>query len=478
MKELNPRFDSAQVLVVGDVMLDRYWHGGASRISPEAPVPVVKVDQLEDRVGGAGNVALNIASLGAGAALVGIVGRDEAARSLQERLHAAGIHTSLQAAENRPTVTKLRVISRQQQLLRMDFEEAFSSEDSAAVVQRAVELMQGVAVLVLSDYAKGALRDPQPLIAAARSLGVKVLVDPKGNDFVRYAGATLLTPNYAEFEAVVGGCPDEATLVAKGHELIDRLRLEALLITRGERGVTLLRGSAPPLHLPARAREVYDVTGAGDTVIAVLASALGAGQDLPTAVGLANLAAGIVVGKLGTATVSAPELRRAINAERGVERGVVNEAQLLADIADARDSAGKKPEKIVFTNGCFDILHAGHVGYLEEARKLGDRLVVAVNDDASVRRLKGSGRPINPAERRAAVLAGLESVDWVLTFADDTPERLLSLIKPDVLVKGGDYKKEEVVGWQIVEAYGGEVCTLAFLDDCSTTAIVNKIQGE
>ncbi|RLA46100.1 MAG: bifunctional heptose 7-phosphate kinase/heptose 1-phosphate adenyltransferase [Gammaproteobacteria bacterium] len=474
MKGINPRFDSAQVLVVGDLMLDRYWHGGASRISPEAPVPVVKVEQLEDRLGGAGNVALNIASLGAGASLVGVVGRDEAAQALFDRLHSTGIRADIQQARDKPTITKLRVISRRQQLLRLDFEEPFGVEDTDQVLTKALALLPEVSVLVLSDYAKGVLREPQPLIDEAIKRGVKVLVDPKGADFARYRGATLLTPNLSEFEAVVGSCPQEQDLVEKGLALLHQLQLEALLITRGEQGMTLLRSGHPELHLPARAREVFDVTGAGDTVISVLASTLAAGESLPTAVALANLAAGIVVGKLGTATVSAPELRRAVYLEQGYERGVVNDEQLLVDIADARE----RGERIVFTNGCFDILHAGHVGYLEQARKLGDRLIVAVNGDESVRRLKGAGRPINPQDRRMSVLAGLEAVDWVLSFADDTPERLLALIKPDILVKGGDYSKEEVVGWEIVEGYGGEVKALDFLDDCSTTAIMEKIQSD
>lgn len=468
-----PRFDSAQVLVVGDVMLDRYWYGNTSRISPEAPVPVVKVGNTEDRVGGAGNVALNIASLGAGASLVAIVGRDEAAASLRSRLDSAGIHCDFQVSDREPTITKLRVISRSQQLLRVDFEEGFDAVDTHQLVDRTTALLEGVQVLVLSDYGKGVLRDPGTLIAAARSRSIPVLVDPKGTDFGRYRGATLLTPNLHEFEAVVGAIAGEQDLVAKGLDLVDAIGLDALLVTRGDQGMTLIRPGQPALHLPARAREVFDVTGAGDTVISVLAAALAAGEDVASAVALANIAAGIVVGKLGTATVSGPELRRALKQEQGSERGVVNEEQLLVDLEVARAHG----ERIVFTNGCFDILHAGHVGYLEQARRLGDRLVVAVNGDQSVRRLKGDGRPINPVERRMAVLAGLEAVDWVVSFDDDTPERLLALLKPDVLVKGGDYDKESVVGWQIVEGYGGEVRALDFLDNCSTTAIVEKVRG-
>jgi D-beta-D-heptose 7-phosphate kinase/D-beta-D-heptose 1-phosphate adenosyltransferase len=472
MKLAVPRFDKAQVLVVGDLMLDRYWHGATSRISPEAPVPVVKVEQSEDRIGGAGNVALNIASLGAGASLVGIVGKDEAAESLAKRLQSAGIYADFQVSNTKPTITKLRVISRHQQLLRLDFEDAFEAEDCDQLPQKVEQLLGNVGALILSDYAKGALQNPQAIISLARHAGVPVLVDPKGTNFESYRGATLLTPNLAEFEAVVGICSNEQALVTKGAELLDRLDMDALLITRSEQGMTLLRKDLPELHLPARAREVFDVTGAGDTVISVLATALAAGAELPDAVAMANIAAGIVVGKLGTATISMPELRRAISEEQGSERGVVNEEQLLVDVADARAHG----ERIVFTNGCFDILHAGHVGYLEQARKQGDRLILAVNSDASVKRLKGEGRPINPVERRMAVLAGLEAVDWVVSFEDDTPERLLELIKPDILVKGGDYSRTEVVGWEIVEGYGGEIKALDFLDDCSTTAIVEKIQ--
>ncbi len=469
-----PRFDRAQILVVGDLMLDRYWQGPASRISPEAPVPVVKVEQLEDRVGGAGNVALNIAALGAGASLVGVVGADDAAQALEARFRSAGIRTDFQVSFDKPTITKLRVISRHQQLLRLDFEEQFTAADTDQIAGKVEALLSDVSVLVLSDYGKGGLQNPVALIAAARQRGIPVLADPKGSDFSRYRGATLITPNMGEFEAVVGPCDSEGAIVAKGLALLEDLQLEALLVTRGEHGMTLLRRDMPEFHLPARAREVFDVTGAGDTVISVLAAGLGAGEELPAAVVLANLAASIVVGKLGTATISAPELRRALQLEQGHGRGVVNEEQLLVDLTDARAHG----ERIVFTNGCFDILHAGHVGYLEQARRLGERLIVAVNADESVRRLKGEGRPINSEDRRMAVLAGLESVDWVLVFTDDTPERLLEFIRPDILVKGGDYQKESVVGWEIVEAYGGEVRALDFLDDCSTTAIVEKIQGE
>jgi D-beta-D-heptose 7-phosphate kinase/D-beta-D-heptose 1-phosphate adenosyltransferase len=469
-----PNFDRARILVVGDVMLDRYWHGMSTRISPEAPVPVIKVDQTEDRPGGGANVALNMAALGASVSLAGVVGNDKEGQILEGFLRVAGIDTNFLVSSTKPTITKLRVISRHQQLLRMDFEDKFDSSDSLALVNKARNLISQANVLVLSDYAKGSLQDCQALIRFARETGVPVLVDPKGQDFPRYRGATMLTPNFHEFEAVVGKCSSERELVEKGATLISDLELQALLVTRGEQGMTLLRPDHPELHLPARGREVFDVTGAGDTVIATLAAAMAAGLPMPEATALANLAAGIVVGKLGTAAVNAPELRRAIIAEQGAQRGVVTEEQLLLAIEDARASG----ERLVLTNGCFDIIHAGHVGYLEEARKQGDRLIVAVNSDASIRQLKGSGRPINPLDRRMAVLAGLEAVDWVVPFAEDTPERLLRRVKPDVLVKGGDYREDQVVGGNIVKTYGGTVKVLSFFDNCSTTSIVNKIRKQ
>ncbi|EHK69716.1 bifunctional heptose 7-phosphate kinase/heptose 1-phosphate adenyltransferase [Pseudomonas psychrotolerans L19] len=473
MKLTMPRFDLAPVLVVGDVMLDRYWHGTTSRISPEAPVPVVRVDQHEDRPGGAANVALNIAALGAPAYLVGVTGQDEAADALTDSLRAAHVQVRFQRIAQQPTIVKLRIMSRHQQLIRVDFEEPFDT-DPQALASDTAAMLAGVKVLVLSDYGKGALKNHQALIQLAKARNIPVLADPKGKDFSIYRGASLITPNLSEFEAIVGVCADDAELVAKGNELMARLELGALLVTRGEHGMTLLRPAQPALHLPARAREVFDVTGAGDTVISTLAAALAAGEDLPQAVGLANLAAGIVVGKLGTAAISAPELRRAVQRSEGSERGVLSLEQLQLAIEDARAHG----EKIVFTNGCFDILHAGHVTYLEQARAQGDRLIVAVNDDASVTRLKGPGRPINSVDRRMAVLAGLGAVDWVIPFSENTPERLLEQVRPDVLVKGGDYKSvEEVVGAQIVQGYGGEVRILGLVENSSTTAIVERIRN-
>lgn len=468
-----PNFSAAKILIVGDLMLDRYWSGGTSRISPEAPVPVVRVKQREERPGGAGNVALNVAALGADASVIGLTGEDEAADVLRQRLEGANVQCFFLQSNNSPTITKLRVLSQHQQLIRLDFEEGFNGADLGPLFEQYTKQLPGADVVLLSDYGKGTLQESKALINAARDAGKPVLVDPKQRDFSVYHGATLVTPNLTEFEAVVGPCEHEQALVEKGINLIRAHALQALLITRGEHGMTLLRDGKPELHLPARAREVFDVTGAGDTVISVLATALAAGADLPEAALLANLAAGIVVGKLGAAVVSVPELRRALQDERQSGRGVMTEEQLMIAVADAKAHG----EKIVMTNGCFDILHAGHVQYLEQAAKLGDRLIVAVNVDETVRRLKGEGRPVNSLDRRMTVLAALESVDWVIPFSEDTPERLICQIKPDILVKGGDNVPENIPGSKCVWAAGGEVLAMDYLENCSTTGLINLIRA-
>ncbi|MEM6580027.1 MAG: bifunctional D-glycero-beta-D-manno-heptose-7-phosphate kinase/D-glycero-beta-D-manno-heptose 1-phosphate adenylyltransferase HldE [Pseudomonadota bacterium] len=472
MKINFPRLNQASVLVVGDVMLDRYWEGPAARISPEAPVPVVKVEQVSEYPGGAGNVALNLATLGCGASLLAPSGDDTDADVLESVLGAASVDTQLLRNKAHKSTVKLRVMSRQQQLIRLDFEEPAAESMPAVTSESLKPLLDGVGAVVLSDYAKGALANVQDLLAVCRKRGVPVLVDPKGSDFARYRGAHVLTPNLLELESVVGHCEHESELVARAGQLITELDLQALLVTRGEAGVTLLRKDQPELHLPAYAREVFDVTGAGDTVIATLAAGIASGTSLETSAALANLAASIVVAKAGTATVSEPELRQAMLLAHGFDRGSLTIEQLELAVLDAR----KRQERIVFTNGCFDVLHAGHVAYLEQARQLGDRLVVAVNSDESVERLKGAGRPINPVDRRMAVICGLEAVDWVVAFEQDTPHDLLSMLKPDVLVKGGDYEgKESVVGWEIVEAYGGEVQVLDYVTGVSTSKIVDQL---
>lgn len=465
-------FEQAKVLVAGDVMLDRYWQGATTRISPEAPVPVVKVQAQDDRLGGAANVAVNLISLGAAAGLAGIVGCDDNARLLDARLEQLGVKTYFDRSDTQPTITKVRVMSRNQQLIRLDFEEKLEAGQS--LLDAYGYGLETTDLVILSDYAKGTLSQVQQMIQMARKAGKRVLVDPKGTDFSIYRQASVLTPNLSEFEAVVGVCESEAELEIKGEQLRSELALEALLITRSEKGMTLIREGLAPLHLPTRAQEIYDVTGAGDTVIAVLGLALASGHNFPEAMMLANLAAGVVVAKAGTATVSMGEIYTALHSDTLLEYGVIDADRLAKLVAIAKN----KGEKVVFTNGCFDLLHAGHVAYLEEARKLGDRLIVAVNADASVSRLKGPSRPINPLDRRMRVLAGLQAVDWVVPFEEDTPAKIIAQLVPNVLVKGGDYQIESIAGADTVLKNGGEVKVLTFVDGVSTTAMVRSILGK
>lgn len=467
-----PDLSTAYILVAGDIMLDRYWHGPAQRISPEAPVPVVQVSKTENRAGGAGNVALNITALGAKASLVAAVGEDEEANILHNLLSDHGIESQLLKVKNSRTITKLRVISHHQQLIRLDFEDDFGEYQADSMVKRFKQQLEHANAVIFSDYGKGSLVEIQSLITLCRQSNIPALVDPKGTNFEKYRNATLLTPNLSEFEAVVGPCDSDEILVEKGSKLLQTLAIGGLLITRGAQGMTLLQRDAEPFHLSTHAKEVFDVTGAGDTVIATLATALAAGQDLRSATSLANLTAGIVVGKLGTATASIEEVHAAAQAHQPLKRGVTTETELLGILERARANG----ERIVMTNGCFDILHPGHVAYLSQARELGDRLIIAVNDDASVKRLKGSNRPVNTLMQRMAVLSALESADWVVAFSEDTPERLIKAIKPDVLVKGGDYQPEQIAGAEFVKSLGGEVVIKEFIDGVSTTALIEAIQ--
>jgi len=469
-----PAFDQARILVVGDVMLDRYWHGDTARISPEAPVPVVRVGEEEQRPGGAGNVALNIAALGGSAVLAGLIGDDEPGRALTDILDAAGVTCCFEPLDGFPTITKLRVISRHQQLIRLDFEDGFPATGSEVLLESCRRLIAGVDLLVLSDYNKGTLHNIRELIALAREAGKPVLVDPKKEDYELYRGAALVTPNLSEFEAVVGKCEDQDELVARGHDLLQRYELDALLITRGEQGMTLLQQGLEPRHMPTHAREVFDVTGAGDTVISVLAAGMAAGLALDTATHLSNVAAGVVVGKLGTASVTEDELKMALMEHHVTHRGVVGEDQLVRLMRIAR----MQGEQIVVTNGCFDILHPGHVTYLEEASRLGDRLVVAVNVDETVRQLKGDGRPVNGLDHRMHVLAALACVDWVVPFSEETPERLICRLKPDFLAKGGDNDPDKIPGAACTREAGGEVRVLTYVDGISTTKIVESIRQQ
>jgi D-beta-D-heptose 7-phosphate kinase/D-beta-D-heptose 1-phosphate adenosyltransferase len=468
-----PDFSRLTVLVVGDLMVDQYWFGPTSRISPEAPVPVVRVTSREDRAGGAANVAMNLLRLGVQARCCGVVGEDAAGDQLRELLEQEGAQTLLVRSARHPTITKLRVLSRNQQLIRLDTEEHYTAEDAAAIAEMAGPAVAESDVCILSDYAKGALAEVGRLIAACRAAGVPVLVDPKGTDFSRYRGATLLTPNLAEFEAVAGHAADDADLVTRAQALRTELELEYLVVTLSERGM-LVVGADVARRLPARARQVFDVSGAGDTVIGCLAAGLAASLGIEAAAELANLAASLVVAKIGAAAVTPAELNLALHEQGEGGRGLLTRAEAIAVARETR----QRGERLVVTNGCFDILHKGHVAYLQEAKQRGDRLMVAVNTDDSVARLKGPERPINPLADRMAVLAGLAAVDWVVPFAEETPADLIAELLPDVLVKGGDYAPKDIAGATAVLQNGGSVEVLGFHEGRSTSAIVAAIRGD
>lgn len=473
-------FSNAKVLVVGDVMLDQYWTGKAGRISPEAPVPVVKVANEEMRAGGAANVALNVASLGAQACLLGVVGKnsqdqlDEHGHLLDDLMQAHNVATDWVKSDS-GTICKLRVLSHHQQLIRMDFEKPVpevAAKQLAGLVEKHIADFD---ILVISDYAKGALQFIEQMIFHANRVNVPVIVDPKGLDFSRYRNATLIKPNQSEFEAIVGVSNSEDELIEKANSLAEELNLQGLLVTRSENGMALVTDNTKPYLLQSKAQEVFDVTGAGDTVVATLATAYAGGLSWQSSVHLANQAASVVVRKVGTSTVTKAELDDEIKADLRHQGYVApNENELLELVKLAQ----KNGEKVVFTNGCFDLLHSGHVRYLNEAAKLGDRLVIAVNSDESVKILKGESRPVVALEGRMELLSALSCVDWVVAFNEETPERLICKLTPDILVKGGDYKPEEIVGAQCVWDAGGEVEVLSFWDGYSTTRMVDKIQAE
>ena len=467
-----------RVAIVGDYMLDRYVWGDAGRVSPEAPVPVVHAHREDHRLGGAGNVVANVAELGGRALCFGLLGEDEAASEMIEGLQALGADTAgLVQDDARPTIQKIRIMARNQQMLRVDREQAVAIPNAAA--ESLLQALCGAEwdALVLSDYGKGALSPAviEAALAEARRRGAPSVVDPKHRDLSRYRGASVVTPNRAEAEAAAGeSLRDLAALQRRGEEMRVAAGLDALLITLGPEGMYLLDQGSAGMRLPTAARQVYDVTGAGDTVVAMLAVARGGQVGLEQAVRLANAAAGLAVAKVGTTAVGRQELLHELRAAAGMDRVVP--AGDLDSLQTALTSFRNEGRPVVFTNGCFDILHAGHVRYLREAARLGGALVVGLNSDASVRRLKGEERPINPVEDRAEVLAGLACVDLVAVFEQDTPEELIRAVCPDILVKGADWKDKGVVGAEFVEAQGGEVKLIDLVPGRSTTAIVSKIK--
>ncbi|MBI5507691.1 MAG: D-glycero-beta-D-manno-heptose-7-phosphate kinase [Deltaproteobacteria bacterium] len=467
-----------RVLVVGDLILDEYLRGTVQRISPEAPVPVLEAAETHCAPGGAANVAANLASLGAAVVLCGAVGADGNGRRLVELLAARGIDTrGVVTDELRPTTHKLRVVAHSQHVLRIDQEErqTLGGDVETRLLKVVQEQIGSVAGVVLSDYAKGVLNPTfvADVIKTAAAAGVAVTVDPKGTDYVRYRGARVLTPNLSELQHGTGlPVGTEAERRRAAAALLESTQVPAVLVTCGKDGMVLYEAGREPVRIAAQAREVFDVTGAGDTVIAVLSLALFAGLSLEDAARVANVGAGIVVGKLGTASVSREELQAALGA---ASVGSATKVVELATAARAANDARAASRRVVFTNGCFDLLHAGHVTYLEAARAHGDLLIVAVNSDASVRRLKGPGRPLVAAEHRAKVVAGMASVDLVVVFDADTPDAVIRAIRPDVLVKGADYRLEDVVGRDVVEAHGGRVELVPLVDGCSTSKLIAAI---
>ena len=474
-------FARARVLVLGDVMLDRYTYGRVERISPEAPVPVLKVDHEQAMPGGAGNVARNIAALGARAVLLGVVGEDAAGRELRAALAAeARVDARLLIDAGRPTTVKQRFMAGRHQLLRADAESAAALSEAVAaeLLQNLRQALTGVDVLVLSDYAKGVLGDATlaAAIAAAKAAGKPVIADPKQSRLAAYRGVDLIAPNHREMAAATGmACDDDAAVVIAAGRVMHQSGLGAVLVTRGEKGMSLVEAAGSALHLPAEAREVFDVSGAGDTVVATLAVAMAAGASLAEAARLANLAGGIVVGKVGTAVVHPADLAAALHAQavQSTDAKVMPREAALDRVAAWR----RRGERIGFTNGCFDLIHPGHVALLAQARAACDRLVVAINSDASVQRLKGPGRPVQSETARAIVLASLAAVDLVVVFDEDTPIPLLQALKPDVLVKGADYTLDQVVGGDIVRGYGGKVLLAELAPGHSTSRTIAKLTG-
>jgi len=468
------------VLCVGDVMLDRYVYGTVERISPEAPIPVLRVQRETAMLGGAGNVLRNLLALGARACFLSAVGNDPSGREIAGLVAGEDrVEPHILIDRSRSTSIKTRFVAASQQLLRTDDETVAAL--APAVREDLVRLARAVApdhaAVVLSDYDKGVLRDGTAagVIAAARAAGKPVVVDPKGSDYARYRGANILTPNRRELaEATEMPVDGDEQVVAAARRLLNRLDLDAVLVTRSQEGMTLVEREGGVHHLPAEAREVFDVSGAGDTVIATFAAALGAGLTPLEAARLSNVAAGIAVGKVGTAAVHLAEIAQALRAHDLMLQGE-SKVEPLAGALGRVQAWRREGLRVAFTNGCFDLLHPGHVALLSQARASADRLVVGLNSDESVARLKGAGRPIQDHTARAAVLASLAAVDLVVVFAEDTPLALIQAIKPDVLVKGADYAHAEVVGAAEVEALGGRVLLADLLPGHSTTQTIARL---
>jgi len=481
LADLIGRLNGARVLCVGDVMLDRYVMGAVDRISPEAPIPVLRTQRETSMLGGAGNVASNIAALGGGGHFVGVVGEDEAGDEITRLLaNLQTIRADLVSDNERRTTLKTRFVGANQQLMRADVEstDALSAHSQAQVLEHVTHTTDTIGAVVLSDYGKGVLSDTviQAVISQARAANIPVVIDPKGVDYSRYRGADIITPNKKELmDATAMAAHTDDEVVAACTHLIETCGVGGVLATRSADGMTLVTNDREPLHLKAEAREVFDVSGAGDTVVATLALALAGGADVNDAASLANTAAGIVVGKAGTATVSGAELARALHhQDLGHAEAKLNDLdRAIAKVALWRDQG----LEVGFTNGCFDLLHPGHISLLSQARAACDRLVVGLNSDSSVRGLKGDSRPVQSEAARAAVLGALAVVDLIVLFSDETPVQLIEALRPNVLVKGADYTIDTVVGADIVHGYGGRVVLAELLDGHSTTNTIERMNS-
>ena len=473
-----PDFTKTTVLVVGDVMLDRYFWGDVERISPEAPVPVVHVLKKNQVPGGAGNVALNLSGLGADCHLIGVCGNDEAGEFLVSYFARQGITTDLINIEGRSTTAKTRIIGRGQQLLRMDEEETGVLphgvyENLFRIFNASVENAHAV---IISDYGKGVFQQQlaRKVIGRCAQNKIPVFVDPKGNDWGRYEGATCITPNTAEFKLVAPDMTgDDASFEREAKRVMDQYHLSQLLVTKGPRGMSLFHQNRKSIHITSDAREVFDVSGAGDTVISTLAASVGAGMDTENAARLANMAAGIVVGKIGTKPITAKELEQTFY---GKVIGGINKRMLPGEASEFIAKWRNQGQQIVFTNGCFDILHIGHIKLLHAAAAEGDKLIVGLNSDASIKKIKGPLRPVMGEDERAAILSSLKCVDMVVVFSEETPIELIKAFQPDVIVKGGDYTPETVVGHDIVRCRGGRVVIVPLVEGFSTTGKIERMK--
>ncbi|MGD9975159.1 MAG: bifunctional D-glycero-beta-D-manno-heptose-7-phosphate kinase/D-glycero-beta-D-manno-heptose 1-phosphate adenylyltransferase HldE [Desulfatirhabdiaceae bacterium] len=480
------RLSKTRIMVIGDVMLDRYIWGEVSRISPEAPVPVVRIRKRSETPGGAGNVAANLSGLECRVTLLGVCGMDAMGERLESILRSRKIETRLIPDDHRPTITKTRIMAQGQQLFRLDEEEpdALGEKTVTALWDFFREKIETVDGVILSDYGKGIFKTEklcQDMIRECRKRMIPVIVDPKGTDWARYGGATCITPNTAELELAVGKQfeENESDLIDAARILRHHLEIDHLLVTRGAKGMILIQSDDESIRIPARAREVFDVSGAGDTVIATLTAGLALGLSFVDASRLANMAAGVVVGKLGTQPVLQAELMDTLRYADQVQPDCCAGKIASLDAAQIQIKAWQTAgNRIVFTNGCYDLLHPGHIHLLNQSRMLGDRLVVGLNTDASVRRLKGDSRPIVTERDRAAILGALSSVDMVVLFDEDTPLLLIAALQPDILVKGNDYRLDQVVGRDVVEAYGGQVCLVPLLQGYSTTGIVERMKDK